>query len=137
MLLESNANFPCSNLLSNNYFFKVSQKISAKSEPGDAYSRDASKKTRVYALLGYFLSDDVIDSLTWLEKKSLIGFRCYFGIFVCYFEIFQKHNIVIIYNIIYIQINNLQTFRKIAKSLFFKCKYLVDKPPYPSDLCEN
>ena len=26
MLLRSNANFPCSNLLSNNYFLKVSKK---------------------------------------------------------------------------------------------------------------
>ena len=36
MLLESNANFPCSNLLSNNYFLKVSQ----KSQPGDAYKKN-------------------------------------------------------------------------------------------------
>ena len=43
MLLGSNANFLCSNFLYNRYF-RNQTKLSTKSQPGDAYTRDVYKK---------------------------------------------------------------------------------------------
>ena len=56
MLLESNANFLCSNLPYNTNILEISKQISTKSQPGDAYRRDAYIKKTCIVIITFAIT---------------------------------------------------------------------------------